>query len=42
MLKIRLGALPETEVKIPHPFAQVEQTGELVMGLHSPHSAKMV
>jgi hypothetical protein len=25
MLKTRFGAVPETDMKMPHPFAQVEQ-----------------
>src|SRR6266576_3112173 len=41
MLKIRLGALPEIDVKMPHPFAQVEQPVALPV-YHSCQSAKMV
>ena len=42
MLKIRFGAVPETEVKMPHPFAHAEQPDESVRVAHSAHKAKIV
>jgi hypothetical protein len=41
MLKIRLGAVPEIEVNMPHPLAQVEQPVPFPV-YHSCHSAKIV
>jgi hypothetical protein len=42
MLKMRLGAVPDIEVKMPHPFAHVEQPVAPVPVYHSCHSAKIV
>ena len=42
MLKTRFGAVPEIEVKMPQPFAQVEQPGEPILVLHASRSAKIV
>jgi hypothetical protein len=43
MLKIRLGAVPEIEVKMPHPLAQVEQPAPWMESVtKAVHSGKMV
>jgi hypothetical protein len=42
MLKIRFGLVPETEVKMPHPFAQVEQPGSTMSVLNGAQYGKMV
>ena len=42
MLNMRLGAVPEIEVKMPHPFAQVEQPLKPVLVSRSCHKGKMV
>jgi len=42
MLNTRFGAVPEIDVKMPHPFAQVEQPSGYVSVPHSYHSAKIV
>ena len=42
MLKIRLGAVPEIEVKMPHPLAQAEHPIRSISVSNSVHSGKMV
>jgi hypothetical protein len=42
MLKMRFGAVPEMDVKMPHPFAQVEQPLKPVVVSKSCHKGKMV
>jgi hypothetical protein len=42
MLKMRLGAVPETEVNTPHPLSHLEQPTEPGEVFQSCHSAKIV
>ena len=42
MLKMRLGALPDTEVKMPQPLAKLEQPSPTMSVRMSVHIPKMV